>query len=226
MSSCWQCLHRDCLSSGASCVQEWALLQEFSLLSIHLLPSARDSRAGGCSWVRKPTRLWPPAECPSCSHSVSLVAGVCHLCLVCVTRGWCVQHPARHCYCSCWQSLPLTHFRSHIPAHEAVQVRCCGAPATPAPACCWTAALPLPREALDRGSETLEAGVCWGHHACLMPVHQPAQGLLQSAPSEPEPLCRAGREPWPVPAGSRSIGRAGCRQGPQQFPHYLAGGGA
>lgn len=56
--------------------------------------------------------------------------------------------------------------------------------------------------------------------ACLPDACPPScLGLLQSAPSKPGALSRAGREPRPVPAGRGSTGRAGRLQaGPTAVP--------
>lgn len=212
MSSCWQGqgLHGDCPSSGASCVQEWALLRGCSPVPSTCFLVQGTAGQGDAAGSGSP---------PGLGHQQGVHPAV----TPCVTRGWCVQHPARHCYCSCWQSChDCPDSPQHIPGHGAVDVRCWGASATPVPARCWTAALPLPREAVDRGKRDLGG---WGlvgascQCACLMPAHQPAQGLLQSAPSEPGAICRAGREPRPVPAGRGSTGRAGRLQaGPTAVP--------
>lgn len=150
---------------------------------------------------------------------VSLVAGVCHLCLVCVTRGYCVQCLAWHCYCSCWQSLPLTHFRSHTPRHGAVWVRCWGASASPAPACCCS----WPGRLWTGGSETLGLGFGGDTIPACVPDACPGPAPEHSV------RARSTLQSWEGAVASASwqwsTGRAGCRQGLQQFPHYLAGGG-
>lgn len=71
-------------------------------------------------------------------------------------------------------------------------------------------ALLLPAAAPGQGSFGQGVVRPWGwdlmgapfQPVCLMP----AQDLLQSTPSEPGALCRAGRELWPVPAGSGVLG--------------------